>query len=76
MVLELLEKLVPYGIGLIILFFLWLAIRNRNRLHKIKHTGRISEIIDRRRNFIFYIVLCIALFIYLIIYLFQNHSSY
>lgn len=75
MVLEQLQKLIPYGIGVLILFFLWLAVKNRNRLHRIKHTGRISEIIDRRRNFVFYIALCVVLFIYLVIYLIQNHSA-
>ena len=70
MVLDLLQQLIPYALLLVIAFFLWLAIRNRNRLHRIRHTGRVSEIIDRRRNFIFYITLSALVAIGLIVYLF------
>ena len=57
MVLDLLEKFIPYALLLVIAFFLWLALRNYNRLRRIRHTGRVPEMIDRRRNFILYLTL-------------------
>ncbi len=68
MVLDLLAQFIPYALILIIVFFLWLAIKNRNRLERIKHTGRVPEMIDRRRNFILYLILSGLFTIGLIIY--------
>lgn len=69
MVLDLLKQLIPYGLVLVIAFFLFLAFKNRQRLIRIKNSGRVSEIIDRRRNFILYITLSALVAIGLIIYL-------
>ena len=70
MVLDLLEKLIPYVMLAVIAFFLWLALRNYTRLNKIKHTGRVSEMIDRRRNLILYITLSVLIAVGLIVYVF------
>ena len=65
MVLDLLIQLFPWGIGLVMAFFLWLIYVNRRRLHKIRYSGRVSEIIDRRRNIIFFYIVIAALFVLL-----------
>ncbi len=71
MVLDLLKQLVPYGLIFIIGFFLFLALKNRKRLRKLRHTGRLSEIIDRRRNVIVYLTLSALIAVGLIIYCFS-----
>ena len=63
MVLELFQKLVPWFIAIAILFFVGLIINNKNRLYKIRHSGRISEMIDRRRNIVFYSIVIFFLIV-------------
>ncbi len=68
MILDLLKQIVPWGISLLICFFLWLVFINRKRLHKIRYSGRVSEIIDRRRNVVF----CFIVISVLVVLLFVN----
>lgn len=68
MVLDLLNQLIPWGLGLLIFFFVWLIVLNRKRLHKIRYSGRVSEIIDRRRN----IIVCYIVIGVLAVFLFVN----
>lgn len=70
MVLDLIKQFIPWTIVAAIAFFIWLISVNKTRLHKIRHSGRISEIIDRRRNIAFYIAIIIALAIGLFVNLY------
>ncbi len=63
MILDLFHEIFPWIIALAVIFFIWLIVQNKNRLYKIRNSGRISEIVDRRRNIVLYIIAIIALII-------------
>ena len=70
MVLDLIKQFIPWAMVAAIAFFIWLITVNRSRLHKIRHSGRISEIIDRRRNIAFYTVIIVLLIVGLFVNLY------
>ena len=72
MVLDLIKEFIPWAIIAAIAFFIWMITVNRTRLHKIRHSGRISEIIDRRRNIVFYIILIILLVVGLLLNIYNK----
>lgn len=67
MLLDLFKQFIPWLILATIIFFLWLAFKNYQRAKKIRYSGRISEIIDRRRNFVICLIISSILFIFLLI---------
>lgn len=69
MLLDLFKQYVPWLVVMVIAFFVWLAVKNHQRAHSIRYSGRISEIIDRRRNVVIFTIISVMLMLGLVIFL-------
>jgi len=66
MLIELLEKYIPLAILLAMIICVFFAVKNYKRVKKLRYSGRVSEIIDRRRNYVFLIAASILLLVFFI----------
>ncbi len=67
MLLDLFKQYVPWLMQWLLLFLSGLLLKIINVLHNIRYSGRISEIIDRRRNVVICTIISSILFILVLI---------